>query len=107
MRFTLTENHIKLLRAMWVNWQDCETGAPEIDPKRPYGNSDVESDIHELLTGECGLKYELTCEQRQQYANLHRETQYALQIVLSVGEMKVGTYETFKPYNRQEWRPVT
>jgi hypothetical protein len=50
MEFTLTENHLKLLQKMWVGWSTCEFGAPEIDPKRPYGNSDVIGDIHEILT---------------------------------------------------------
>ena len=35
--FWLKEEHIKLLRAAYVQWNNCETGAPEIDPKRPYG----------------------------------------------------------------------
>lgn len=54
--FTVTDEHVKLLRRFQVGWQDCETGAPEIDPKRPYGNSAVPEDIHEILTGEsdCG-----------------------------------------------------
>ena len=39
--FTLTVDHITLLNNMWVDWSDVEYGAPEIDPKRPYGNSDV------------------------------------------------------------------
>lgn len=51
--FNLKEEHIKLLRAMYVGWSDCEYGAPEIDPKRPYGNSYVEGDVHEILTSEC------------------------------------------------------
>ena len=47
----LTEEHIKLLRNMYVGWGYCEFGAPEIDPKRPYGNSHVIGDIHTILTG--------------------------------------------------------
>lgn len=104
MKFTITEEHIKLLRSMYVGWQDCEYGAPEIDPKRPYGNSSVEADIHEILAGE--TEYELTREQRARYSVLHRETAAALQIFLSVGEMKPGIYETVRPFNRQEWRLV-
>ena len=34
---------------MFVDWNDCEYGAPTIDPKRPYGNSDVEHEIIAIL----------------------------------------------------------
>ena len=30
-RFTLTEEHLKLLRHANVRWDDCEFGAPAID----------------------------------------------------------------------------
>ncbi len=97
-KFTLTKNHIKLLRRMYVGWQDCETGAPEIDPKRPYGNSSVSYDIHEILTGESiGLtdskRNILTDKEEEKYLKLHKETEIALQIVLSTGKFKVGNYE--------------
>ena len=47
--FTVTEEHLKLLRRAYVGWDPCEFGAPAIDCKRPYGNSDVISDIGEIL----------------------------------------------------------
>ena len=90
-RFTLTKDHIKLLRKMCVGWQDCEAGAPEIDPKRPYGNSDVYDDIHEILTGKSFDDDDRKEENR--YIDLHRETETALQVVLSTGKFKAGTYE--------------
>lgn len=40
---------LKLLKHAHIQWQDCETGAPEISPKRPYGNSDVVADVREIL----------------------------------------------------------
>lgn len=94
MRFTLTGEHIKLLRSMNVGWQDCEYGAPEIDPKRPYGNSSVELDIAEILGWELGEDDddELTDEQRERAATLHRETQTALQVVLHTLSLEPGTY---------------
>lgn len=96
-RFTLTEEHIKLLQAMWVDWQD---GAPAIEPKRPYGNSDVPGDIHELLTGESvdNDVVVLNREQRDRYLALHRETETALQVVLRAGSFEPGDYvcETYK-----------
>lgn len=46
---TITEDQVKLLNRMQVMWIDGEYGAPAINPKRPYGNSAVESDICEIL----------------------------------------------------------
>ena len=97
-RFTVTDQHLKMLRRMNVGWQDCETGAPEINPKRPYGNSSVANDIHEILTGELvgftgSPRDQLTDEEEQMYLAIHRETETALQIVLSTGMFQAGTYE--------------
>ena len=32
-----------------LDWLPWEYGAPGLDPKRPFGNSDVEGDVLELL----------------------------------------------------------
>jgi hypothetical protein len=49
--FTVTEDHLKLLRHAWVDcWYEGEGyGAPGINPKKPYGGSWVERDIVEIL----------------------------------------------------------
>ena len=72
------------MRRFQVGWQDCEYGAPEIDPKRPYGNSSVEEDIREILP-----KRPLNDDD---CLNLHKETLIALQIILSVGKFQPGNY---------------
>jgi len=95
--FKLTEEHIKLLKRMQVGWSCCETGAPEIDPKRPYGNSWVAGDIHEILTGE--FLDELDYELEDKYYKLHRETETALQIVLLTGKFEPGHYKCSNPYS--------
>jgi len=103
--FILTEDHLKLLKRMYVSWSQCEFGAPEIDPKRPYGNSDVPGDIHEILTG----KYpedELDEDLEDKYCKLHKETEVALQIVLRSGQFKTGTYILKNPYNTYNWTLV-
>jgi hypothetical protein len=87
--FRLTAEHIALLRNMYVGWNNCETGAPEIDPKRPYGNSDVAADIHELLTCESA---ELTDEEEEKYLALHRETESALKVFLNNAKIEPGVY---------------
>ena len=43
--FEVKEEHLALLRKMSVGWHDCEFGAPEIDPKRLFGNSNVLQDV--------------------------------------------------------------
>ena len=49
--FTVTEDHLKLLRAAcYVYWNPGEGyGAPAINPKKPYGNSDVPRDVAKIL----------------------------------------------------------
>jgi len=108
-RFTMTRNHLKLLRRMWVGWDDTETGAPGINPKRPYGNSNVAADIHEILTGESigmsnSKRDSLTEEEEEKYLKLHKETETALQIALTTGQFKAGKYEADQ-YDRN-WRLV-
>jgi precorrin-6A/cobalt-precorrin-6A reductase len=47
--FTVTEDHLTLLRHARVSWDEAEYGSPSIDAKRPYGWSDVEGSIAQLL----------------------------------------------------------
>jgi len=103
LRFTLTSEHVRLLRHFYVGWQDCETGAPKIDPKRPYGNSDVEDDVIELL------QWPMTQDADAMKARafqLHRETEIALQIVLRLGSFEPGTFERSDWYGASPWRRV-
>ena len=104
-KFTVTADHIKLAKLMYVGWQDCEYGAPEIDPKRPYGNSDVELDIAEALGWRVGEDNELTREQQSAAAKIHAEMQTVLQILLQQSDLlKVpATFERPSAYTI-EWR---
>lgn len=111
-RFTLTAEHVSLLRRAYVGWQHTETGAPEIDPKRPYGNSYVAGDVIEILgwpepplvdDEREGPEWE-AIEDRA--LTLHRETAVALQIVLSLGSFEPGEYERTEQFNRRAWRRV-
>jgi hypothetical protein len=101
--FTVTADHIKLLRRMNVGWQDGEAGAPEIDPKRPYGNGYVPGDIHEILTGKW-CDNELSAEEQRRYLNLHRETETALQVILATGSFKPGHFECDP--NHPNWKRI-
>ena len=108
--FTLTDRHLALLKRANVDWDDGEFGAPAIDCKRPYGNSDVLDDLADIL----GLEQfedrhgdtHLNREQEDLLVRLHRETQTALQIVLSriglpvsPGTYAADQYDTF-------WEPA-
>lgn len=115
--FTLKREHILLLSNACTSWDNCEFGSPEIDPKRPYGNSDVYQDMLELL----GLKeikkgiYEFKLFSRKwllkgedknniyldgadeetltnELDKLHKETEIALGIILHTKSFKPGIY---------------
>lgn len=95
--FELKEDHIKLIRKMCVSWDDCEFGAPSIDCKRPYGNSDVYKDIAKILDikGAFVDNEEVFSQEQICLMNkLHKETETALQIILKTGEFRPGEYIT-------------
>jgi len=93
--FELKQEHLTLLANAYVDWEDTETGAPAIDPKRPYGNSFVAGDIAEIL----GIEPEgdgFSQEQIDSMMELHRGTQTALQILISHATefgFELGTYQ--------------
>ena len=109
--------HLKLIQRMCVGWDDCEYGAPCIDPKRPYGNSSVEQDMVDalgfkelregvyeftlfgktyILKGEdknniylAGKEEEELCKQLRK---LHEETEKVLQFCLLMQQFKPGKF---------------
>lgn len=110
-QFVLREDHIKLLRRAYVEWDDCETGAPAINPKRPYGNSSVAMDVAKILgvaipdEDEDGAKAwrQWQNETRGKMLEIHRETETALQVVLSAGTFEPGTYRLRSEYGH-DWQ---
>lgn len=95
--FEVTETHLKLLRTACVDWNEMEFGAPSIDPKRPYGNSDVPRDIAELVHPEMSdwdddRRDEWLDGHYEELAALHAETGLVLEICLRRGEFKAGRY---------------
>jgi hypothetical protein len=114
--FTLTEDHLRLLHRTCVSWNLTETGAPTIDPKRPYGNSAVESDIAAIIDpfyrdlgdyGDYDDRERYTEAHSDRLMRLHGETAVALQIVLCTGAFKPGLYELENRYDDRSWRRVT
>ena len=99
--FNFTEQHVKLLKNMFVGWNNVEFGAPKIDPKRPYGNSSVELDLAEILEVpivEWDVK-DIPPSTLDRLIALHHETQTALQILLQHG-YKIGKYKCEDYTNR-------
>lgn len=111
--FRLKEEHLKLLRAMWVDWDSAEYGAPCIDSKRPYGNSYVEGDVCEILGWKSPDEEEETVihgarERRRDARFIHEETETALQILLCFAGQAVtpGLYRQKRPYVNNEWERI-
>jgi len=114
--FEVKKEHLTLLKHMCVGWQNCEFGAPEIDPKRPYGNSNVIGDIIEIFGKEVkrgifkinieGKEYYITIGEYSEDMDdlekilnkLHQETETVLQIILNTGMFKEGKYKLKHEY---------
>ena len=99
--FTVTEDHLKLLRHIHLYWDYGEGyGAPAINPKRPYVDSYVERSIAEILDApdgdwewdEEGEFLDLTPEAREHFTRLHVETMIVLHVTLAAGELRPGRY---------------
>lgn len=95
--FELKQEHLDLLKEASISWNDCEFGAPQIDCKRPYGNSDVEDDIAEIIKFPKKNNWDNEEEMwngkaQEKLGDLHKETQIALQIILHCQTFKLGKY---------------
>lgn len=105
--FTVTHDHLKLLKAMWITWEYCEYGAPAVNCKRPYGNSDVEADIAEIL----GWQYDeddydgMPENLRGVAKDLHHEMQTVLQFLVGNLHIYPGTYQLKQEYGN-DWEFV-
>ena len=89
--FTVTEEHLALLRAMEWRWDDCEFGAPAVDCKRPFGSSGGQ---HYDMAKAVGWQYdEDSDEQYDELRRLYAETLTVLMIGFSCGLFESGEYE--------------
>ena len=103
--FALTTDHIKLLQASWVIWNEDDGQAAAIDPKKPCGDSGIEENVYEVLTGkypEDGLTEKWVKHARK----VHRETATALQIILKTGSFVPGKYKLKDEYDTTSWELV-
>jgi hypothetical protein len=106
--FTVTDDHLRLLRRASVHWHEAEFGAPSIDPKHPYGNSNVFGDIAEILgipeIDRADGDLNLSVEDEWRFLRLHVETAVALQIALETGEFRPGHYVRGQEWDDRMWR---
>lgn len=109
--FEVLPQHVALLKNSYTSWIDIEFGAAGIDPKRPYGNSDVLSDIAEILNYDLSpftnvddpnICEDVPDEILEDLYKFHSESKTALQIFLCTGEMKLGWYRCPK-YRATKW----
>ncbi len=101
--FTITEDHLTLLRAAYVGWDEGEYGAPAIDCKRPYGNSSGDYDVARVL----GVTLsEDDDETRARMRAIHEGTMTALQIILITGEFRTGNFRLKDRYSSRSWVKV-
>lgn len=105
--FTITPEHLKLLSHMSVDWDEIENGAPEIDAKRPYGDSDLVESIGRVL-GIKAMETEdeekfYTAKQALEFRKLHLETRLVLEICLRTASFKVGKYGRESRYDHK-WK---
>ena len=110
--FTVTDDHLKLLSELEIDYDDVtEFGTPEVDPKRPYGNSDVYLDIAEAIgmaadeLGDDGYR-DFSEKQFTELHRLHLETTVALQILTANLGIAPGLYRKNKLYDDISWQPV-
>lgn len=110
-KFTLTEDHLKLLSHVNIEWDDtCYDGAAGMDLKRPYHTKyDLAINICFLvgwITYDQLLKQKATKRLQQKAMALHRDMQYVLQIVLIGRTFELGKYELVGSMNHCHWTKV-
>jgi len=99
-RFTLTREHVDLLRAMNWRWDDTEFGAPAVDSKRPFGFS---HSYYADMAAAVGWQYDPDDqEQEDELHRLYHETLTALMVGLAIGSFEPGEFER----NGDGWRRV-
>lgn len=100
--FTVTENHLKLIRQLEFE-NDGSCGAPSIDYKRPYGNSDVYRDIAKTIGMKCDQEF--TDQQIGEMNRLNKQVVTALRICIATGAFVAGHYSGTSFYP-SDWKLI-
>lgn len=97
--FTVNSDHIRLLQRLNIIWDNSEAvlGVLSIDPKRPYGNTDIYEDISSIVSFPTGL---INNEDNEKYSPteklhmraLHLEMKIVLQILIDNLSIIPGEY---------------
>ena len=115
--YRLTEEQVLLIRELHVDWMPGSEigydGAPCVNSKRPFGNSNVGGDVHEIVDprtcDEIWNEYDEEDEdafyekQLETYNRYYKTLGKALQVVLSSGSFEPGMYSCNK-YSRNYQR---
>jgi hypothetical protein len=107
MFFLMTPQHIALAKHLYIVWYDDNgSGAPGASTTRPYGNSDVLSDVAKAIGYRPYKDYDdfYSSDEEAYLEGLHQEMHLVLQIFLHTGQMKPGIYK--KPDVSEDWVPV-
>jgi hypothetical protein len=108
-RFTLTEQHLAIIRGANIWWCDMETGAPGLDPKKPYGNGDVARDVARLIgttmpdPDEFGREHDIVAAGMM---TLHRDMGTVLEIVCQHAGQAVAPGLYARQWPRRKWERV-
>lgn len=105
-QFQLKEEHIKLLQNMYWEYSDCETGAPAVDCKRPYGNSYVPPDVAKILGVELSDDDNKYDEQVREIMQFHYDSHKALEIILQMKSFELGLFEKVRDGYDYKWKRV-
>lgn len=109
LEFEVKDIHLKLLDQMYIGWNDnVYYGYVCMNEKRPYGNSNVTSDVLDLL----GVESEdgdYTEEQEELALDIHRQMYIVFRILIDNKSIKTGIYkrENIRSWEcGHEWRPL-
>ena len=93
-RVTVTEDHVKLVNNLKFDINATEFGAPTVDPKRPFGNSDVYADMERILKGrKVSSDFDVGERRKRQLDKLYVQLKDCLQILCDTLSLKPVTYE--------------
>lgn len=103
--FTITPEHLLLLRRLHFEWDGSAfAGAPCVDIKRPYGNSDpLGYDVPLILGLIWPEDQDQPREIYEQCKQLHEDMDKVLAIFVSTGQCAPGEYEQVD-YDDTRWR---